>query len=342
MNVGSFIRGLPKTELHMHIEGSLEPQMIFDLAARNGLKLRWDNPEALRAAYQFSDLQSFLNLYYEGCRVIVKEQDFYDVTAAYLRRAKEDGVVRAELFMGPQTFTDRGIDIDMMMRGVFRAIDDGNRDLGISSDLIVTAQRHRTEAAAMELLEKMTPWSSKILGFGMGGAEVGNPPSKFVNFFRACRAKGHRITIHAGEEGPASYVREAVELLEVDRIDHGNSCLGDPDLVREIVKRKLALTVCPLSNLRLKGVPSLAQHPLRKLLDADLLVTVNSDDPSYFDGYVSENLIECEKALQLSLADVVGLVRNGFTAAFISDEARRKALASIDSYVSQFDAKLVN
>jgi adenosine deaminase len=331
--MNTFIRGMPKTELHMHIEGSLEPEMMFALAARNGIGLRWETPEALRAAYQFSDLQSFLDLYYEGCRVLVEEQDFYDVTAAYLRRAKEDGVVRAELLMGPQTFTDRGVEIDTMMRGVFRAIDDAERDLGISSGLIVTAQRHRTETAAMELLEQVTPWSNQILGFGMGGAEVGNPPSKFVNFFRACRGKGHRITIHAGEEGPASYVREAVELLEVDRIDHGNSCLDDPGLVREIVERKLALTVCPLSNLRLKGVASLQQHPLRKLLDAGLHVTVNSDDPSYFDGYVSENLIECQRALQLSKEDIVRVVRNGFEAAFITGEERHRFLTAVDTYV---------
>jgi adenosine deaminase len=331
--MSAFIRGMPKTELHMHIEGSLEPEMIFALAARNGIKLRWETPEALRAAYRFSDLQSFLDLYYEGCRVLVGEQDFYDVTAAYLRRAKEDGVVRAELFMGPQSFTDRGVEIDTMMRGVFRAIDDAERDLGISSGLIVTAQRHRTEAAAMELLEQVAPWSSRILGFGMGGAEVGNPPSKFLNFFGACRRKGHRITIHAGEEGPASYVREAVELLEVDRIDHGNSCLDDPDLVQEIVKRKLALTVCPLSNLRLKGVPSLEQHPLRKLLDAGLRVTVNSDDPSYFNGYVSENLIECQRALRLSNDDIVRVVRNGFEAAFITEEQRHRFLTAVDTYV---------
>lgn len=339
MDIGAFIRGLPKAELHMHIEGSIEPQMMFDIAARNGQTLRWESPEALRSAYNFSDLQSFLDLYYEGCRVLINEQDFYDVTAAYLRRAAEDGVVRAELFMGPQSFTDRGIPIGSVMRGVFRAIDDAERDLGISSGLIVSAQRHRSETAAMELLEQVTPWSDQILGVGMGGAEVGNPPSKFVEFFRACRRAGHRITIHAGEEGPSSYVREAVELLGVDRIDHGNSCLDDTELVREIVKRKLALTVCPLSNLRLKVVPSLKQHPLRKLVDAGLLVTINSDDPSYFGGYVSENLIECRKALRLSVAEIIGLARNGFMAAFISDDERQRSLASIEAYLSQFDAR---
>jgi adenosine deaminase len=188
----------------------------------------------------------------------------------------------------------------------------------------------------MLLLDQIKPWSDRLLGIGMGGAEVGNPPSKFVNFFRACRDKGFRITIHAGEEGPASYVREAVELLGVDRIDHGNSCLADPELVKEIVRRKLALTICPLSNLRLKGVPSLEQHPLKALMNAGLHVTLNSDDPSYFGGYVSENFIECQRALDLSLNEIVGLARNGFTAAFISPEERDRALASIDSYVTRF------
>jgi adenine deaminase len=338
-NYGSFIRGLPKAELHMHIEGSIEPEMMFKLASRNGLKLRWSSPSELQAAYQFTNLQSFLDLYYEGCRVLMHEQDFYDITAAYLRRAKEDGVVHAELFMGPQSFTTRGIEIDTVMNGVLRALDDARRDLGISAGLLVSAQRHRNEADAMLLLEQIEPWSSRILGIGMGGAEVGNPPSKFVNFFRACRSKGFRITIHAGEEGPASYVREAVELLGVDRIDHGNACLADPDLVQEIAERKLALTVCPLSNLRLKVVPSLERHPLKDLMDAGLHVTVNSDDPSYFDGYVSENLIECRRALDLSLDEIVRLARNSFTAAFISEEERKHSLASIDAYLTKFNAQ---
>ena len=224
--MSAFIRGMPKTELHMHIEGSLEPEMMFALAERNGIKLRWETPEALRAAYRFSDLQSFLDLYFEGCRVLMHGADFYDVTAAYLRRAYEDGIVRAELFMGPQSFTSRGVSIDCVMNGVLRAMDDAERERGISSGLMVSAHRHRTEGDAMELLDQVMPWSDRILAIGMGGAEIGNPPSKFKRFFRECRGRGFRTTIHAGEEGPASYVREAVELLEVDRIDHGNSLFG--------------------------------------------------------------------------------------------------------------------
>ncbi len=317
-DLATFIRGLPKTDLHMHIEGSIEPEMMFALAERNGIALNWNSPEALRSAYEFSDLKSFLDLYFEGCRVLVTERDFYDVTMAYLRRAVRDGVVRAELFLGPQSFTDRGVPIASILEGIFGAISDARRDVGISSGLMVSAHRHRSEAEAIELLDQVMPWAEQILAIGMGGAEVGNPPSKFVGFFRECRNRGFRTTIHAGEEGPASYVREALDLLQVDRIDHGNACLSDASLTREIADRRIALTVCPLSNLRLKLVPQLESHPLPSMLDANLLVTINSDDPPYFGGYVSENLIACHNALGLDREAIVGLVRNGFEAAFIT------------------------
>jgi len=333
-DLAPFIRSLPKTELHMHVEGSIEPEMMFALAARNGVDLKWDSPEALRAAYEFSDLKSFLELYFEGCRVLVSERDFYDVTMAYLKRAVRDGVVRAELFLGPQSFTDRGVPMTSILNGIFGAITDAKRDVGISAGLMVSAHRHRSEAEAMELLGQIMPWADQILGIGMGGAEVGNPPSKFKNFFRECRNRGFRTTIHAGEEGPASYVREAIEVLQVDRIDHGNACLSDPALTKEIADRRIALTVCPLSNVRLKVVPRLDEHPLRAMLQANLLVSVNSDDPPYFGGYVSENLIECQRALQLSKAEVVRLVRNGFESAFITTEERSRYLSAIDDLAS--------
>jgi adenosine deaminase len=332
-----FIRGLPKTELHMHLEGSLEPELMMRLAERNGCKLRWASADELRKAYHFSDLQSFLDLYYEGCQVLVTEQDFYDLTSAYLSRALIDGVVRAEVFLGPQSFTTRGVQIATIMTGILGAMEDARRAHGTSAGLIVTAQRHRTEADALALLEQIRPWSDRILAIGMGGAEVGNPPSKFVNFFRACRKAGFRITIHAGEEGPASYVREAVELLGVDRVDHGVSCLGDPELVRKMADLGVPLTVCPISNFRLRGVASLEAHPLKKLMDAGLRVTVNSDDPSYFGGYVSENLIECQRALDLTVDDILSLVRNGFAAAFISPAEAAAAIARVDRYAKAFD-----
>jgi adenosine deaminase len=338
--LSTFIRGLPKAELHMHLEGSIEPELLLELAARNGVKLRWDTSDAVRAAYQFSNLRSFLDLYFEGCRVLVREQDFYDVTRAYLTRASEDGVIRAELFIGPQSFTDRGIAIATVMNGVLTAMDDGAHEHGISVGLLVSAHRHRTEADALSLLDQVLPWSDRIAGIGMGGAEVGNPPSKFVNFFRSCREQGFHTTIHAGEEGPASYVREAVELLGVKRIDHGNACLDDPALVRLLVERKTPLTVCPLSNLRLKAVQSLERHPLKAMMDAGLHVTVNSDDPPYFGGYVSENMIECQNALDLTVTDLTELARNSITAAFIPTDEAARALARIDTYVSDFQARI--
>ncbi|GEP57155.1 adenosine deaminase [Reyranella soli] len=332
-----FIRGIPKTELHMHLEGSLEPELLMRLGERNKCQLRWKTAEELRNAYEFSDLQSFLDLYYEGCQVLVEEADFYELARAYLRKAHAENVVRAEVFLGPQSFTSKGVDIASVLNGTLKAIDDAEQEDGISCGLIVTAQRHRTEQDALDLLEQVRPWFSRILGIGMGGAEKGNPPSKFRHFFRACRREGIRITAHAGEEGPASYVREAVELLGVDRVDHGVSCLDDPALVREMADIKIPLTVCPISNLRLKGVPSLEAHPLKKLMDAGLHVTVNSDDPSYFRGYVSENLVECQRALGLTVEEIVSLVRNGFTAAFISPAERAAALARVDKYVSEFN-----
>jgi adenine deaminase len=332
-DLSAFIRGLPKAELHMHLEGSIEPELMLELAARNGMKLRWNTARELRAAYQFSNLRSFLDLYFEGCRVLVHEQDFHDVTRAYLSRAHEDGVIRAELFIGPQSFTERGIAIATVMDGVLRAMDDGAREHGISVGLLVSAHRHRSEADALSLLDQVLPWSDRIAGIGMGGAEVGNPPSKFVDFFRACREHGFRTTIHAGEEGPASYVREAVELLGVDRIDHGNACLDDPALVRMLAARRIPLTVCPLSNLRLRTVQSLDRHPLKAMMDAGLYVTVNSDDPPYFGGYVSENMTECQRALDLTADDIVELARNSITAAFIPPDEAARALARIDTYV---------
>ena len=332
-----FIRGLPKAELHMHLEGSLEPELLLELAARNRRKVRWDSPEALRQAYDFSNLQSFLDLYYEGCQVLVTERDFYDLTRAYLRRAHAEGVIRAEMFLGPQSFTTIGVAIEPILDGALAALDDARREDGISVGLIVNAQRHRTEAEALALLEQIRPWSDRILGIGMGGAEVGHPPTKVTQFFRACRRAGFRITIHAGEEGPASYVREAIDVLGVDRIDHGNACLDDPELVRKMAYLRIPLTVCPISNLRLKVVSSMAAHPLRRLIDAGLHVTINSDDPSYFSGYVSDNFVACQRAFDLSAEEIVALVRNGFTAAFIAPTEEAAALSKLDAYVKAFD-----
>lgn len=334
MDLDAFIRALPKAELHMHLEGSIEPELLLDLGARNGLRMRWDTPEALRSAYEFSNLQSFLDLYYEGCRALVRERDFYDMTRAYLRRAHDDAVVRAELFLGPQSFIERDIPLAAVMDGTLAAICDAGRDDGISAGLLVSAQRHRSEADALALLDSVMPWADQIAGFGLGGAERGNPPARFANYFRACRERGFRITVHAGEEGPAAYVREAVELLEVDRIDHGNACLDDPALVRLLAERGTPLTVCPLSNVRLKGVPSLAEHPLPAMLVAGLNVTLNSDDPAYFGGYVNDNYIQCRQMFGLTAEAMVALARNSLTAAFAPPAETSRYLARLDAFVA--------
>ena len=334
--IDAFVQGLPKAELHMHLEGSIEPEHLLELAQRNGLRPRWDSPEALRAAYEFEDLQSFLDLYYEGCRVLLREQDFYDITRAYLRRAHADTVIRAEVFIGPQSFTDRDVPIDAIMDGVLAAMRDAAQEHRISAGLLVTAQRHRTEAAALQLLESVMPWADQIVGFGLGGAERPFPPSKFTRYFAACRERGFRVTAHAGEEGPAAYVREAVELLRVDRIDHGNSCLDDTGLTAELAASGIALTVCPLSNVRLKGVPSLAVHPLPAMLRAGLNVTLNSDDPAYFGGSVNDNFIQCGHVLGLSLDTLASLARNSLTASFAPPDKVARGVALLDAYVANF------
>jgi adenine deaminase len=334
----AFIRAMPKAELHMHLEGSIEAEQLLAIAERNGLRPRWATAEALRAAYRFQNLQAFLDLYYEGCRVLTQERDFYDVTRAYLRRAHADAVVRAEVFIGPQSFTERGIAIDAVMHGVLAAMRDAAQDDGIDAGLLVSAQRHRSEAEALQLLDSVMPWAEQIAGFGLGGAEVGNPPSRFAHYFHACRERGFRITVHAGEEGPASYVREAIELLEIDRIDHGVACTTDPALVRELALRGTPLAVCPLSNLRLNVVQSLAAHPLRAMLQAGLNVTINSDDPAYFGGYVSDNYIACRDALGLSDDQIVRLARHSLMACFLPPAEIAMHLGRLDAYVADQEA----
>jgi adenosine deaminase len=336
IDIDAFVRNMPKTDLHIHLEGSIEPELMVALAARNGVKLRWDTPDALRRAYEFQNLQTFLDLYFEGCKVIVTEADFYDVTQAYLHRAHEDGVIRAELFVGPQSFTERGTPIEALMSGILRAINEARQKFGMSVGLMISVHRHRTEADAIIVLDQITPWKDSIIAVGMGGAEVGNPPSKFARFFKIARERGFRTTVHAGEEGPADYVREALDLLQVDRIDHGNACLADPDLVRDLVERRIPLTVCPLSNLRLRVVADLAQHPIKAMMEAGLHVTINSDDPPYFGGYVTENLLACQTALDMSPQEIVHLARNGLEAAFVSDDEREILLQRLAGYVATY------
>ena len=332
MTPEAFIAGLPKAELHMHIEGSIEPALFIELARRNGVTIAWKSEAELREAYSFRNLQTFLDLYYDGCRVLIHAADFKDVTREYLVRAHADKVLHAELFLGPQGHTARGVSLGTVLEGTFAAMDEAQREDGITSGLILLAQRHRSEEEALAMLDAAMPWADRLLGFGLGGAEVGNPPAKFFEFFRRCRERGFKVVAHAGEEGPAAYVREAVELLDVQRIDHGNASLDDPALLEMLAQRQIPLTVCPLSNLKLKVVPSMDVHPLKRLMDAGLCVTVNSDDPSFFGGYVNDNYIACQSALGLRREELVALARNSFVASFMPAARRDAALAAIDAY----------
>jgi len=338
MTPAQFIAALPKAELHMHIEGSIEPDLFLQLAERNHVQVRWQDVDALRAAYDFKDLQSFLDLYYDGCRVLATAQDFHDVTRAYLHRAHADGVIHCELFLGPQGHTSRGVAVSTMLDGVLSAMKAAERDDGLSSGLILLAQRHRSEAEAFSMFEQVMPWAEHLLGFGLGGAEVGNPPSKFARFFAHCRAQGFRVVAHAGEEGPASYVREAVELLQVERIDHGNACVTDASLMRALAASQLPLTVCPLSNLRLKVSANLATHALPLLMEAGLCVTLNSDDPSFFGGYINDNFLQCQQAYDWSPSQLVQLARNSLVASFLPDSERQAALARLDAFAANAPA----
>ena len=306
MDIEQLIRTIPKAELHIHIEGSLEPEMMFEIAARNGVSLRYRSVDALRRAYDFTDLQSFLDIYYEGAHVLRKERDFRDMTAAYLRRAEADNVRHAEIFFDPQTHTDRGIAFETVIDGIWSAIEDSE----VSARLILCFLRHLSAAAAMKTLEAALPFKDRIIAVGLDSSEAGNPPSKFVDVFARARAEGFRAVAHAGEEGPPSYIREALDLLHVERIDHGVRCLEDPALVDELVARQIPLTVCPLSNVKLRVFPSMQQHNIKHLLARGLKVTINSDDPAYFGGYVVDNFLAVHRALGLTEAEVRLLAAN--------------------------------
>jgi adenine deaminase len=331
-DLSGFIARLPKAELHIHIEGSLEPEMMLALAERNRVPLPYADVEAVRTAYRFGNLQDFLDLYYQGMSVLRQEQDFYDLAMAYLRRAASQNVHHAEIFFDPQGHTERGIAFKTVVDGLWRALGDGQRELGISASLILCFLRHLDEASAQRSLDEALPWRDRIVGIGLDSSEKGHPPSKFQRVFARARALGLRAVAHAGEEGPAEYVREALDLLKVERIDHGNRALDDPALVERLAREKMALTVCPLSNLRLCVVTDMAQHPLKRMLAAGLRATVNSDDPAYFGGYITENFLAAQRALALGKDEVVTLARNGFAAAFCDDAAKQRHLAALDDY----------
>jgi len=328
-DLDAFIRGLPKAELHLHVEGTLEPEMVFALARKHGVKLKYASVEALRQAYRFHDLQSFLDIYYEGAGVLRDAEDFYRLTWAYLERAKADGVVHVEIFFDPQTHTEGGISFDTVLDGIWRALTDGERMLGISSRLILCFLRHLSAEAAMQTLALALPHQDRICAVGLDSSELGHPPSKFSAVFERARAAGFLTVAHAGEEGPPSYIYEALDDLKVSRIDHGVRCEEDAALCRRLANEQIPLTVCPLSNVKLAVFKRLEDHNLKRLLGMGLRVTVNSDDPAYFGGYVLENYLACQRALDLTRADIVQLVRNSIAASFLPAAAKTRWIDEI-------------
>lgn len=331
----TFIEGLPKVELHLHIEGSLEPELMFALAQRNKIEIPFKSVDEVRKAYDFSNLQDFLDIYYQGMNVLQTEQDFYDLTWAYLERVAKQNVMHVEIFFDPQGHTERGVAFETVLDGITRALDDGRKKLGVSSFLIMCFLRHLSEDAAFETLESAIPYKHRILGVGLDSSEKGHPPSKFKNVFAEAKKHGFLIMAHAGEEGPPEYVWEALDMLKVDRIDHGNRSLEDEKLVARLVKEGTALTVCPLSNLKLCVVKDMKDHPLKKMLNLGLKATINSDDPAYFGGYMNENFKAVTDSLHLDKSDLLTISRNSIHASFLDKAAKDVLLGKLDAYMKK-------
>lgn len=325
------LRALPKAELHVHIEGTLEPEMVFELAEKNGIALDYPDAATLRQAYDFQDLQSFLDIYYQGVKVLIEADDFFELTYSYLRHAHEDGVVHTEIFFDPQSHTDRGISLATVFEGINRALAQGRKEFGITSRLIPCFLRHLSAEAAMETLDALLPYRDSFCAVGLDSSEKGNPPSKFTEVFDKARAEGLLTVAHAGEEGPASYIWEALDLLHVARIDHGVGCESDDELCRRLAAEQMPLTVCPLSNIKLAVFDDIKAHNLKRLLDRGLCVTVSSDDPAYFGGYLLDNLMAVQTGLNLSWDDVTELARNSIRASFLSDSEKADWLEKIET-----------
>jgi adenosine deaminase len=328
--VDRLIAGAPKVELHVHLEGTLEPEMLFELACRNGVAVPWASVEEIRSAFDFSGLRSFLDVYYLGASVLVTERDFYELTSTYLDRCAADGVVHVEPFFDPQTHTARGIELQTVVAGISRALTDGRRRLGISSRLVMSMLRDLPEAEALATLEAAAPMLDMIDGIGLDSAELGNPPAKFIRLYATARELGLHAVAHAGEEGPASYVSDALDLLHVERIDHGIAAIGDPELTARLARDRVTLTVCPLSNVKLGVVGDLATHPLKRMLDAGLSVCVNSDDPAYFGAYLVDNLRATAVALELTPSEVAKLLGNAIRGAWLEAQAQTELLLKLD------------
>jgi adenine deaminase len=336
-----FINGMPKAELHLHIEGTLEPEMMFEMAERNKVSLPYSSVDELKNAYNFSNLQDFLDIYYQGTNVLLNEQDFYDLTYSYLTKAHAENVVHAEVFFDPQTHTTRGISFPQIICGITSAISDARNNYGISVHLIMCFLRHLPEASALKTLEESLPYRDKIIAVGLDSSELGYPPSGFRHVFQKAREVGFLTVAHAGEEGPAEYISEALDILKVSRIDHGNNSLEDEQLVDRLVRLNMPLTLCPLSNLRLKVVSDMKNYPLRIMMERGMLVTINSDDPAYFGGYINANYLAIANSLHLSCHEIASLASNSFCASFISEKEKQHYLNMLQLFTdnSSVEAK---
>jgi len=326
------IQGIPKAELHLHLEGSFEPELMFEIAHRNHISLPYDSIEVLKKAYQFNNLQEFLDIYYAGAQVLIHEQDFFDLTWAYLTKVHSQNVVHVEVFFDPQTHTDRGIAFEVVINGIYRALEKAKSELRMSYKLIMCYLRHLSEAAAFEILQASLPFKHIIDGVGLDSSEKGNPPSKFKQVFKASADQGYKLVAHAGEEGPSDYIWEALDTLKVVRIDHGNRCIDDEELVQRLVAQKIPLTLCPTSNVALKVIKNMGDHPVAHMLDKGILATIHSDDPAYFGGYMNENYYEIAKALKLHKNQLKQLAINAFEASWLSPASKKKHIQDVHNY----------
>lgn len=331
-NLSKIIQGIPKAELHLHIEGSFEPELMFEIANRNNIELEYDSVESLKKAYKFNNLQEFLDIYYTGAQVLIHERDFFDLTWAYLTKIHSQNVVHVEVFFDPQTHTDRGIEFEVVINGIYKALVKAKEELNISFKLIMSYLRHLSEEEAFKTLESSLPFKDWIDGVGLDSSEMGNPPSKFVNVFEASAKHGYKLVAHAGEEGPADYIWEALDLLKIVRIDHGNRCLDDEKLVERLQHEKIGLTLCPLSNLELKVIQKMDEHPVAKMLEKGIVATIHSDDPAYFGGYMNENYFETAKALNLNNDQLRQLAINAFEVSWLDMDSKEAHISKVKKY----------
>ena len=329
MNLLEFIKKSPKAELHLHIEGTLEPGQMFDFAQRNNIQIPFKSIEDVKKAYKFNNLESFLKIYYEGAKVLIKEQDFFDLTWAYAVKCKQDNIVHTEIFFDPQTHVNRGINFDIVIDGIYKALQKAEKEFGLSFKIIMCFLRHLDEEPGFEILDQAITHKEKIFGVGLDSSEINNPPSKFKKLFKKASENNFITVAHAGEEGPPEYIWEALKLLNVKRIDHGVQCIKDENLVEELSKNQIPLTVCPLSNVKLKVFKTLREHNLKKMLNKNLMVMINSDDPAYFGGYLNENIIEVQKALHLSKSEIKTLIINSFKSSFLNEEQKKEWINKI-------------